>query len=92
MIPSHGQSSIKCSASINKEILDKNLQERSLISKRLIYDHFTSKDIRIHEQIAPQALKQSSEVANGRYKIALEESKKETGDLGKSRKRKLKLE
>ena len=41
MILSHGQSSIERGFSINKEILDNNLQEKSLILQGLIYDHFT---------------------------------------------------
>ena len=36
MILSHGQSSIERNFSINKEIVDKNLQEKSLISHSLI--------------------------------------------------------
>ena len=43
--------------SINKQILDNNLQEKSLISQRLIYYHFTSENIVLHEYVIPQALK-----------------------------------
>ena len=57
MILSHGQSCIERRLSINKEILDNNLQEKSLISQRLIYDHFTSENIVLHEYFIPQALK-----------------------------------
>ena len=92
MILSHGQSSIECGFSINKEILDNDLQEKSPISQRLIYDHFTSENIALHEYVIPQALKKSCKLANGRYKLALEDSKKETVETEKSRKRKLKLE
>ena len=56
VILSHGQSSIECSFTINREILDNNLQEKSLIS-RLIHDHFASKNIVLHEYKIPQALK-----------------------------------
>ena len=41
MILSDGQSSIEHGFSINKEIRDNSLQEKSLISQRLIYFHFT---------------------------------------------------
>ena len=92
MILLHGQSSIERGFSINKEILDNNLQEKSLISRRLIYSHFTSENIVLHEYVIPQALKKSCKLANGRYKLALEDSKKETVETEKSRKRKLKLE
>ena len=57
MILSHGQSSIERGFSLNKEILDNNLQEKLLISQRLIYDHFTSENIVRHEYVIPQALK-----------------------------------
>ena len=93
MILSHGQSSIELGFSINKEILDNNLQEKSLISQRLIYDHFTSENIVLHEHVIPQALKKSCKLVNAaRYKLALEDSKKETVETERSRKRKLKLE
>ena len=91
VILSHGQSSIERGFTINKEILDNNLQEKSLIS-RLIHDHFASKNIVLHEYKIPQALKKSCKLANGRYKLALEDSKKENAETEKSRKRKLKLE
>ena len=42
--------------------------------------------------VIPQALKRSYKLANGRYKLALEYSKKETVETEKSGKRKLKLE
>ena len=45
MILSHGQSSIECGFTINKEILDDSLQEKSLISEHLIYDNVTSENI-----------------------------------------------
>ena len=57
MILLHGQSSIERGFSINKEILDNNLQEKLLISQRLIYDHFTSENIVLYEYVIPQALK-----------------------------------
>ena len=57
MILSHEQSSIERGFSINKEILDNNLLEKSRRSQRLIYEHFTSENIVLHEYIIPQALK-----------------------------------
>ena len=90
MIVTHGQSSIECGFSINNEILDKNLQEKLQISQRLIYDHFTSENIVLHEYVIPQALKKSCKLANVRYKLALEDSKKETVETERSSKRKLK--
>ena len=84
MILSHGQSSIERGFTISKEIVDNNLQEKSLISQHLIRDHFASKNIVLHEYKIPQALKKSYKLANGRYKLALEDSKKENAETEKS--------
>ena len=89
MILSHGQSSIERGFSINKEILDNNLLEKSLISQCSIYDNFTSEHSVLHECVTPQALIKSCNLANGRYKLALEDSKKETVETEESRNRKL---
>ena len=56
MILSRGQSFIERGFSINKEIID-NLQEKMLISQRLIYDHFTSESTVLHEYVIPQVLR-----------------------------------
>ena len=56
VILSHGQNSLKCGFSINKEILDHNLQVKSLISQRFIYDNFTSENIVLYKYVIPQAL------------------------------------
>ena len=45
-----------------------------------------------HEFVIPKTLKKSFKLANGRSKLDLEYSKKETVETEKSRKRKLKLE
>ena len=84
MILSHGQSSIERGFTISKEIVDNNLQEKSLISQHLIRDHFASKNIVLHEYKIPQALKKSCKLANVRYKLALEDSKKENAETEKS--------
>ena len=46
----------------------------------------------LHEYVIPQALRKSCKLANGRYKLGLEDSKKETVETEKSKKQKLKLE
>ena len=92
MILSHGQSFIERGFSINKEISDNNLQGKSLLTQRFIYEHFTSENIVLHEYVIPQALRKSCNLANGRYKLGLEDSKKETVETEKSKKQKLKLE
>ena len=68
---------------MNKKILDNSLQERLLISQRLIYSHFTSENTVIHEHIVLEALKKYRKLARWRCKLALEKSNKETVDLEK---------
>lgn len=92
MILSHGKNSIEPRFLTNKEILDNNWLKKLLISQRLIYHHFTSENIVIHEYIVPPGLKDSCKLANGRYKLVLEGSNKETVDLEKCRYWKLRLE
>ena len=55
MILSHGQSFIEHGFSINKKILDNNLQDKSLISQCFVYDHFTLENIVLHECVISQA-------------------------------------
>ena len=45
---SHGQSHIERGFSVNKEVLQHNMQEKSLISHRLIYDSIQSRDLKLH--------------------------------------------
>ena len=40
---SHGQAAVERGFSMNKEILVENLQQKSLISKRMVYDYMTVK-------------------------------------------------
>ena len=42
---SNGQSAVERGFSINKELLVQNLQEKSLVSQRMVYDHINSKKI-----------------------------------------------
>ena len=42
---------------VNKETLDKNSRENSLISQRLIYDYFPTKEIELHKCISPPVAK-----------------------------------
>ena len=53
MILKYGQNSIERGFSVNKKISDNNLQEKSLISQCLIYDHFTSENIVLREYVIP---------------------------------------
>ena len=77
---------------MNKKILDNSLQERLLISQRLIYSHFTSENTVIHEHIVLEPLKKYRKLAIWRCKLALEKSNKETVDLEKCGNWKIRLQ
>ena len=73
---SHGQSAVERGFSINKELLVENLQAKSLVSQRLVYDHINSNKINIHEYQLPSDLLKSCKLSNRRDNAALEETKK----------------
>ena len=54
---SHGQAAVKRGFSVNKEILVENLQQKSLISQRMVFDYITVKHAsRLHEYTIPDSL------------------------------------
>ena len=73
---SHGQSAAERGFSINKEVLVENLQEKSLVSQRMLYDHINSNKINIHEYELPSDLLKSCKLSDRHYNAALEETKK----------------
>ena len=85
---SHGQSAVERGFSINKELLVENLQEKSLVSQRMVYDHTNSNKINIHEYELPSDLLKSCKLSNPRYNAALEETKKreKIGTVARKRK------
>ena len=86
---SHGQSAVERGFSINKELLVENLQEKSLVSQRMVYDHTNSNKINIHEYKLPSDLLKSCKLSNRRYNAALEETKEQEKIGTVARKRKL---
>ena len=86
---SHGQSAVERGFSINKELLVENLQEKSLVSQRMVYDHTSSNKINIHEYELPSDLLKSCKLSNRRYNAALEETKEQEKIGTVARKRKL---
>ena len=73
---SHGQSAVKRGFSNNKELVVENLQEKSLVSQRMVYDHISSNKINIHEYEFPSDLLKSCKLSDRHYNAALEETKK----------------
>ena len=86
---SHGQSAVERGFSINKELLVENLQEKSLVSQRMVYDHISTNKINIHEYELPSDVLKSYKLSNRRYNADLEETKKQEKIGTVARKRKL---
>ena len=59
-ILSHGQSSVERGFSVNKEVLQDNLQETSLISQRLVYDTLQSNNTKPQKFVITKDLRKSS--------------------------------
>ena len=74
---SHGQSAVERGFSINKKLLVDNLQEKSLVSQRMVYDHIKSNKITIHGYELPSDLLKSCKLSNRCYNAALEDAKKQ---------------
>ena len=53
------------------------MQEKSLISQRLIYDSIQSRDLKLHEFVITTDLRKSCKLAHQRYKQELEDSKQQ---------------
>ena len=86
---SHGQSAVERGFSVNKELLLENLQEKSLVSQRVVYDHINSNNIKISEYELSNDLLKNCKLANRRYNTALEEARKQEKVDTVARKRKL---
>ena len=86
---SHGQSSTERGFSINKQLLVENLQEKSLVSQRIVYDHINSNNVAIHQYQLPNDLVKSCKLAHSRYIADLKESKLNKAKEDSAGKRKL---
>ena len=89
---SHGQSHIERGFSVDKEVLQHNMQEKSLISQRLIYESIQSRDLKSHELVITTDLQKSCKLAHQRYKQELEDSKQQQKQASKDLKRKSKFD
>ena len=88
-MPFHGQSAAERGFSINKELLVGNLQEKLLMSQRMVYNQINSNKINIHEYELVSDLLKSCKISNRCYNAALEETKKQEKVGMVARKRKL---
>ena len=91
-ILSHGQlySFTERGFSINSEVIDHNMQEKSLTSQRLVYDAIHNGSSQLSDfQITP-ALRKSCLLSYQRYKLELEKNAKEKANNSADLKRKIK--
>ena len=69
---SHGQSFTERGFSINREVLDVNMQEKSLTSQRIVYDTLQDSDQKIDEINITQDLRKHCRLAYQKYKTEME--------------------
>ena len=93
LVLSCGQSFTERGFSINKEVLDDNMQEKSLISQRIVYGTIQScHDGKILDfQVTPELCK-SCRLAHQKYKLELKNTKDSKKEDNFNLKRKLKQE
>ena len=89
-ILSHGQSSVERGFSVNKEVLQDNLQETSLNSQRLVYNTLQSNNSKPQEFIITKDLRKSCVLWYQKYKLewqkAAEKKTKSTRELKRKQK------
>ena len=83
---SHGQAAVERGFSVNKDSLKDNLQETSLVSRRIVFDAL--KGVNLSNYVIPKALLESCKHASERYKKFLATKEKNEEAQTKERKRK----
>ena len=83
---SHGQSQTERGFNINKEVLREILQELSLISQHIVYDHMKASGDDIANFVISKDLAKSCKGAHRRYAAALE-AKREVEQKNKAEKK-----
>ena len=84
---SHGQATVERGFSVNKEVLNPNLQEMSLRAIRLIYSSLSTENTKLAEFHISEELLFSCIHTSNRYKMHMIEKKTEKEDKVKGKKR-----
>ena len=74
---SHGQASVERGFSLNKTAEVVNIEERTLMSKRLVMDHLVSNGLSSHEVPLTASLIKKVKLARASYHIELQKKQKE---------------
>ena len=73
---SHGQSDVERGFSCNTHLLEENIKDDSIASKRLIKDHLVSNNLKLHMLEITSQIRASCRRARQRYHSYLEDQKK----------------
>ena len=84
---SHGQSYVEGGFHVSKELIDTNMNEKSLVAQRLIYDKLLSEDSKCYDFVIATNLRKTCMLASKRYKDDLEKQKTESTNMENSLKR-----
>ena len=85
---SHGQADIERGFSVNKDLVQPNMQQNTLVAKRLVYSSLTAAGVKsAADFVIPPALKESCRHARMRYSAFLDDEKKKNEKEKKKRKR-----
>ena len=76
LILSHGQSSVERGFNVNKDVVKVNLQEKSVISRKMIIDHMQKNNVSSSTIEITRKLARSVKAARQKYHLDLEEQKK----------------
>ena len=87
----HGQSFIERGfSSVNRQLMETNTKEKSLVSQRIVYDKITSNNISISSIVITPELRKSCMLASQRYNEELKKAKEEKVRSEQNLKRKAK--
>lgn len=87
--PSHNQCAVERGFCINKEILIENLQGKSIVWQKVVYDHLQASKVDLHKYPIGSDLLRSCKSTRQRYSIHLQEQRIKVKVDQKSNKRKL---
>lgn len=91
LILSHGQANVERGFSINKQVEAQNLQEKSIVAKRIIIDHISSIG-GIEKVVISSQLLMSASSARHQYELYLDEEKKKKEGKQQTLKRKTEMD
>ena len=84
---SHGQADNERGFSVNKDMLKPNMQEKTLVAKRMIHSAISASGVKSAADFTiPRSMRESCKPARSRYGIYLDDQKKEKKNIKKKRK------